>query len=93
MYNPTTEKFVTDVSEAEDADIEAAYAAAAIAQKKWETMPPIAKAPIYAKLAGLIMQNGDELARLEAIAMGKYASQTPSDMPKLQPVGNKRTIY
>jgi aldehyde dehydrogenase (NAD+) len=45
--------------------------AATAAQKKWEDIPPMMKSPLYGKLAGLIMQNGDELARLEAISMGK----------------------
>lgn len=76
VYNPATEEFVAEVSEAEEADIDAAYAAAAIAQKKWAAMPAMTKAPLYGKLAGMIMQTGDELARLESIAMGKYGSLT-----------------
>ena len=71
LYNPTTEEHVADVSAAEAADIEDAFIAATAAQKKWENIPAMMKAPIYGKLAGLIMQNGDELARLEAISMGK----------------------
>ncbi|KAF8847669.1 aldehyde dehydrogenase [Acephala macrosclerotiorum] len=75
LYNPTTEEHVADISQAEAADIEDAFIAATAAQKRWENIPAMMKSPLYGKLAGLIMQNGDELARLEAISMGKpYSS-------------------
>ncbi len=71
MYNPATEEQVAVVSQAEAADIEDAFIAATAAQTKWEAIPPMRKSPLYGKLAGLIMLHGDELARLEAISMGK----------------------
>jgi acyl-CoA reductase-like NAD-dependent aldehyde dehydrogenase len=71
LYNPATEDHVADVSQAEAADIEDAFIAATAAQKEWEGIPPMRKSPLYGKLAGLIMLHGDELARLEAISMGK----------------------
>lgn len=71
MYNPTTEEHVADVSQADAEEIEYAYNVAAVAQKKWENTPPMMKAQFYGKLAGLIMQHGDELAHLQAISMGK----------------------
>ncbi|KAN0108022.1 aldehyde dehydrogenase [Hyaloscypha variabilis] len=75
LYNPATEDHVADVSQAEAADIEDAFIAATAAQKEWEGIPPMRKSPLYGKLAGLIMLHGDELARLEAISMGKpYSS-------------------
>jgi hypothetical protein len=35
---------------------------------------PMMRSQFYHKLAGLIMQNGDELARLKSMSMGKYVS-------------------
>lgn len=71
LYNPATEEHVADVHQAGEKDIDAAVAAAEAAFPAWRDMPLTAKAPLFGKLAQLIMQNKEELWNLERLAMGR----------------------
>lgn len=71
LYNPSNEEHVADVHQAGEADIEAAVAAAEKAFPAWRDMPVTARAPLFAKLAGLVSQAKDELWDLERRAMGR----------------------
>jgi acyl-CoA reductase-like NAD-dependent aldehyde dehydrogenase len=70
--NPATEEVLTDVAEADSADIDAAVIAArrAFEAPSWSGISPHARARMLYKIADAIDQNADELAVLETLDMG-----------------------
>uniref|UniRef100_H3G8I2 Aldehyde dehydrogenase domain-containing protein n=1 Tax=Phytophthora ramorum TaxID=164328 RepID=H3G8I2_PHYRM len=71
-FNPATEEKIADVSEAVNADIDAAVAAARDAfEGPWRTMSAEARGKLIYRLADLIEENIDEIAALEALDNGK----------------------
>ncbi|KAE8914243.1 Aldehyde dehydrogenase [Phytophthora fragariae] len=71
-FNPATEEKIADVSEAVNADIDAAVAAARDAfEGPWRTMSAENRGRLLYKLADLIEENIDEIAALEALDNGK----------------------
>ncbi|KAG6574464.1 Aldehyde dehydrogenase, mitochondrial precursor [Phytophthora cinnamomi] len=71
-FNPATEEKIADVSEAVNADIDAAVAAARDAfEGPWRTMSAEDRGKLLYKLADLIEANIDEIAALEALDNGK----------------------
>lgn len=71
LLNPATESKVCDVEIAGAEDVDAAVKAASAAQKAWETGPSSFRAKCLQKLADLIEQHGDEIAKLDSLAMGR----------------------
>ncbi|GME27152.1 putative aldehyde dehydrogenase protein [Neofusicoccum parvum] len=71
LISPISRKPVADVSEATPTDVDAAVAAASAASTAWAALSPAARGAPMARLADLILAARDELARLEAVSMGK----------------------
>src|SRR5215467_7476143 len=73
--NPSTGEIVTQVAEADAADVDKAVAAARAAFDKgpWRKMSGAERGNLMHKLADLIERHADELAQLEALDNGKPA--------------------
>jgi aldehyde dehydrogenase (NAD+) len=71
IINPATESVSASVYEAEEADVNAAVAAAKVAFPGWSARGGFDRASFLYKLADLYESSNSELARLEAISMGK----------------------
>lgn len=71
VYNPTTEKLAASVYEANAEDVDLAVKAAQTAFPAWAALSAADRIHYLDKLADAIEANGDELAYLEAITMGK----------------------
>lgn len=71
VVNPATEQISASVYEAELDDVNAAVAAAKAAFPPWSERGGFDRASFLYKLADLYETNNDELAKLEAISMGK----------------------
>ncbi|KAB5513411.1 aldehyde dehydrogenase domain-containing protein [Coniochaeta sp. 2T2.1] len=74
LYNPATREKIADVPEATNEDVNTAVAAAKAAFPSWSALDPASRGAPMKKLAALIRQNNDELARLEAASMGRPVS-------------------
>ncbi len=74
-YLPQFAHANTPVPEASEQDANAAVAAAKAAFPAWSAMDPADRAASFKKLASLIRANSSELARLEAISMGRPTGQ------------------
>jgi aldehyde dehydrogenase (NAD+) len=74
--NPSTGEEICQVAEADAADVDKAVAAARAAfdQGPWRKMSASERGRMLHRLAGLIEQNADELARLETLDNGKPLS-------------------
>jgi acyl-CoA reductase-like NAD-dependent aldehyde dehydrogenase len=74
--NPATESHLADVEAAspEDVDVAVRSARAALAGE-WGATPGVARALLLHRLAELIERDGDTLARLEALDVGKPVGQ------------------
>jgi aldehyde dehydrogenase (NAD+) len=82
--NPATAEVITQVSEADAADVDKAVAAARAAFDKgpWRKMTAPQRSRLMNKFADLVEKNGDELAQLEAIDNGKpYHVARAIDIP------------
>ncbi len=70
--NPATEEIITTVAEAGVEDVDrAVQAARAALDGPWAKMKPIDRSRMLWKLGDLVLQNADELARLETLDNGK----------------------
>src|SRR6202166_1123053 len=82
--NPSTGEVITQVAEADAADVDKAVAAARAAFEKgaWRKMSASARGVLMNKLADLIEKNMEELAELEALDNGKpYQVALAADLP------------
>src|SRR5215469_10867779 len=82
--NPSTGEVITQVAEADAADVDKAVAAARAAFEKgpWKKMSAAQRGNLMYKLADLIEKNADELAQLEALDNGKpYSVAKAADLP------------
>lgn len=68
--NPHDGSVITAVSRAGTVDVDRAVAAAAAAFPKWSGLPAAARGRILLRLADLIEEHADELARLESLDTG-----------------------
>ncbi|KIV79891.1 hypothetical protein PV11_07432 [Exophiala sideris] len=71
VYNPTTEKLAASVYEAGVEDVDLAVKAAKEAFPAWSALSAAERNSYLNKLADAIERNGEEIAYLEAITMGK----------------------
>lgn len=73
VLDPATEKVIAEVSEAQEADIDNAVAAArkAFDEGEWTKMAAADRSHLIYKFADLLEENREELAQLEAIDNGK----------------------
>lgn len=82
--NPSTGEAICDVAEADAADVDRAVEAArkAFTGGAWPKMSPAHRGELLYKLAGLIEENREELARLETLDNGKPLSASlNADLP------------
>ncbi|MDV2079904.1 aldehyde dehydrogenase family protein [Marinobacter xestospongiae] len=72
-FNPATETEIMKVAKATEQDVNDAVEAAhkAFEDSQWSKMGPHERASILSKIADLIEANADDLARLEAMDVGK----------------------
>ncbi|MEF2978620.1 aldehyde dehydrogenase family protein [Subtercola sp. YIM 133946] len=80
-YNPATAEVIDEVGSASSSDVDAAVDAArrALGSADWAGLLPVQRARLLFRLADLIEQNADELARLETLDQG-------------QPIGVSRAV-
>jgi aminomuconate-semialdehyde/2-hydroxymuconate-6-semialdehyde dehydrogenase len=71
VVNPSTGKVYAQLPLGDEADVERAYQAASAAFPSWSKMSIDARSAILSKIADLIDQNLEELARAEAMDNGK----------------------
>ncbi|WP_372734575.1 aldehyde dehydrogenase family protein [Nocardioides sp.] len=69
--NPATEEVLAEVSEANEADVDAAVKAARKAQRGWARMPGAERAKYLFRIARIIQERSREIAVLESIDNGK----------------------
>ncbi|KAF1347156.1 aldehyde dehydrogenase domain-containing protein [Delphinella strobiligena] len=74
LKSPMTHEIIAEVSEASEADTNAAVAAAKAAFPSWSALSPSSRGQYFKKLSALILENHEELAHLEAISMGRPVS-------------------
>jgi aminomuconate-semialdehyde/2-hydroxymuconate-6-semialdehyde dehydrogenase len=72
--NPATEEVIAAIPDSDSQDIDDAVAAAKDAFPAWSRTPAVERSRLLLKLADLIEQNMEELARLESIDNGKTLS-------------------
>ncbi|KAI9893794.1 MAG: aldehyde dehydrogenase (NAD(P)(+)) ald5 [Vezdaea aestivalis] len=79
--NPSTEKPIVAVHEAQEKDVDIAVAAARKAfEGEWKITTPEQRAKLLVKLADLIDTNADKLAAIEALDNGKAFSMAKVDV-------------
>ncbi|MCJ8280014.1 MAG: aldehyde dehydrogenase family protein, partial [Rivularia sp. ALOHA_DT_140] len=80
--NPATGEVICDVSEADTADVDKAVEAAknAFHNGEWSRMSATRRGELLYKLADLIEQNIDDLARLETLDNGKPLTLSYGDL-------------
>ena len=71
VLNPATGEVIAKVPAATSADVDRAVAAAKKAWDGWRDKTPKDRMELLLKLADVIEENGEELARLESLNVGK----------------------
>ncbi|HLM09862.1 MAG TPA: aldehyde dehydrogenase family protein [Thermoleophilaceae bacterium] len=80
--DPATGEVLATLPVCDPDDVDAAVAAARSAQRDWAERDPLARTRVLLRLATLIEENGDALARLESRDVGKpYAEAASRDVP------------
>ena len=80
VLNPATEKELTKVPEATAEDLDAAVDRAAGAFESWREVAPADRARLLRRVAALVEENGEELARLETQNVGKPISDSRGEV-------------
>ncbi|MCB9436065.1 MAG: aldehyde dehydrogenase family protein [Anaerolineales bacterium] len=78
--NPATEETVADISSASPADVDAAVKAAKEAYKEWRLMPAPRRGEILYRVAQLLTERKDDIARIATQEMGKILAETRGDV-------------
>lgn len=71
LYNPSTEKFVAAVYEADAADVDEAVKAAKAAFPAWSALSALERTTYLSKLADAIEKALPEIGYLDAVTMGR----------------------
>lgn len=71
VFDPSTGRVLTTAPKATQAELDAAVAAARKALPAWEALPWEDRQAVLQRMAGVIMQNKDELARLLVMEQGR----------------------
>jgi betaine-aldehyde dehydrogenase len=74
VLNPATEEAIADVESADAEETDAAVARAKAAFPAWRAVAPADRGRLLRRLATLVEENGEELARLESRNVGKPIS-------------------
>ena len=80
VLNPATEKELTQVHESTTEDLDAAVDRAAKAFESWREVAPADRARLLRRVAALVEENGEELARLETQNVGKPISDSRGEV-------------
>ncbi len=85
VEDPSTRETVAEVPAATEADVDAAYEAAAAAQHEWGAQPPARRQEVVQQLIGVMQDNSDEIVELlrdevgGASIMGETSIQIAAD--------------
>jgi betaine-aldehyde dehydrogenase len=71
ILNPATEEVIREVHAASAEETDAAVAAAKAAFPAWRSLAPADRARLLRRVAALVEENGEELARIESANVGK----------------------
>lgn len=85
VYNPATQELIARVHEAKEGDVDRAARAAreAFENGPWRTMPLSERCNKIRRMAEIILERKEELARLEALDVGKpYPIALESEIPR-----------
>jgi betaine-aldehyde dehydrogenase len=80
VLNPATEKELTQVHESTIDDLDAAVDGAAKAFESWREVAPADRARLLRRVAALVEENAEELARLETQNVGKPISDSRGEV-------------
>ena len=83
VENPANEQTVARVPASGQEDVDRAVTAAATAFESWQKTTPQERMTLLLKLAEIVDQNADELARLESSQTGKPLNVAAVDMPAI----------
>jgi 1-pyrroline dehydrogenase len=81
--NPANEQTIARVPASDQDDVDRAVKAAATAFETWQKTTPQERMTLLLKLADIVDQNADELARLESSQTGKPLNVAAVDMPAI----------
>jgi len=79
-FNPATEEFIAHVAKSGAADVDAAVKAAQGAYKKWRLTPAPRRGEILFRVAQVLQDRKEELARLMTQEMGKVITEARGDV-------------
>src|SRR5258705_1295912 len=77
VINPATEKSIAELERAGVEETDRAVARAKAAYPGWRAVKPADRTRLLRKLAGVIEEHGEELARLETSNVGKPLGDSP----------------
>jgi acyl-CoA reductase-like NAD-dependent aldehyde dehydrogenase len=80
VYNPATNEIIAYAEEASIEDVDKAIEAAKKAFDQWSKQEPVRRARILYKLASLIRDNTNDLAKLETLNNGKPIKEAIGDV-------------
>ncbi|HEX5810275.1 MAG TPA: aldehyde dehydrogenase family protein [Anaerolineales bacterium] len=78
--NPANEEVLAEIDQAESSDVDAAVQAAKEAFKSWRLVPAPIRGEMLFKIADILKQKKEELARLLTQDMGKVLSEARGDV-------------
>ena len=81
VLNPATGEVIAEVQRSTEADVDRAVEAAMKALPEWLEKTPKDRMELLLKLADVIDENADELAKLESLNVGKPMSIAVDEMP------------
>jgi betaine-aldehyde dehydrogenase len=80
VLNPATEEPIAELEQAGLEDADAAVARAKAAFPAWRAVAPADRARLLRRLAALVEENGEELARIETRNVGKPISDSRGEV-------------
>jgi lactaldehyde dehydrogenase / glycolaldehyde dehydrogenase len=80
VENPATQEIIATVPKGTADDADRALTAARNAQPAWEALPPIERGRLLHRLAQLILENRDRLARIVVAEQGKPLSEARGEI-------------
>ena len=80
VENPATEEIIATVPKGTADDADRALTAARNAQPAWEAMPPVERGRLLHRLAQLILENRDRLARIVVAEQGKPLAEARGEI-------------
>jgi lactaldehyde dehydrogenase/glycolaldehyde dehydrogenase len=80
VENPATEEIIAQVPNGTPDDAERALEAARAAQPGWEALPPVERGTLLRRLAQLILENRERLARVVVAEQGKPLAEARGEI-------------